>query len=246
MVGDLVQQQANLKRRLTRLREKATRELQKDDPSPHYLATDWRDVKLLSQVVNVRQEAIRDILELEAGEEKLQQLDEWEMKFDKELEVLRDARAFLVVRNPVLLATCEKEMASQGAPVVPVCQSDTQRSPQASALGVNNTSARSDCDVSPGASRSLVAPQGKDDGEVGTLGVCSPSQAVAVGGCPIDTPSMVSSGDWSQCTFNQYTSCKGAHSTASASPWWPGSWTRSTSIFCQLPDSELSRLWQFF
>ena len=92
-----------MKRRLTRVREKLARELHKEEPSPHYVLGDWQTAAELASHINDLQSQIRSLVELDANDEKLDDLDSWESSFDEEVEILRTARAFLEKHAPSLL-----------------------------------------------------------------------------------------------------------------------------------------------
>ena len=115
----LVRRRANLKRRLTRLREKMTRELGKEDPSTHYLLQDYVQAECLVADINQLQDRIRSLVEtsvhaVDSDQDlELQRLDEWEFRFDEEAEVVRTCRSFLEKNASFLLVEHDKQRAAQ-------------------------------------------------------------------------------------------------------------------------------------
>ena len=115
----LLRRRANLKRRLTRLREKMARELGKEDPSTHYLLQDYVLAECLVADINQLQDRIRSLVEtsvhvVDSDQDlELKSLDEWEFRFDEEAEVVRTCRSFLEKNASFLLVEHDKQRGAQ-------------------------------------------------------------------------------------------------------------------------------------
>ena len=92
----LIKEGANLMRRLTRIKKRFELELEKDRPSQRHLTSNMDLAEPLMEELERLLFDLRAVLELAGEEAKIDQLDEWEEKFDEEIgSTVRDVSSFL-------------------------------------------------------------------------------------------------------------------------------------------------------
>ena len=92
----MIKECANLRRRLTRIKNRFELELKKDRPSQRHLSSDMDLAEPLMEDLERLLFDLRAVLELAGDEAKIDQLDEWEEKFDEEIgSTVRDISSLL-------------------------------------------------------------------------------------------------------------------------------------------------------
>ena len=92
----MIRERANLRRRLTRIKKRFELKLKKDRPSQRHLMSDMDLAEPPMEELERLLFDLRSVFELAGDEAKIDQLDEWEEKFDEEIgSTVRDVSSFL-------------------------------------------------------------------------------------------------------------------------------------------------------